>query len=400
MARDIERVERVQQALRREGLDGLVCSVPSHVLMLTGYWPVIGSSIALITRGGRIGLLVPEDEQDLAALGWADELRTFSTGSLDRRTTLVQSVQGPLGELVRDLVTGIGTIGYESGPLSVPVSYAGMQLYGEAIRGLVVSGGAGVSLRAADDLLKQLSAVKTAYEVERVERACRDAEVAFRTGVEDLQAGLLEPEAAGLFRFPLGTNDADPFERAEGFVYVMSGPNAARAYASFQRSRASRTLETGDLVLVHCNSAVDGYWTDITRTYCMGPPDEQQQRMYRAVMEARSAALEAIRPGVTGAEVDRAAREVMEAHGFGHEFKHPTGHGVGFTAIDHQAPPVLHPESEDRLVEGMVFNVEPGIYIEGYGGMRHCDMVLVTGEGARVMTPFHTTVEELTVLEG
>jgi Xaa-Pro aminopeptidase/Xaa-Pro dipeptidase len=176
----------------------------------------------------------------------------------------------------------------------------------------------------------------------------------------------------------------------------MSGPNAACAYAAYQQSRA-RKLQTGDLVLIHCNSYADGYWTDITRTYCLGGPDERQRAMYRAMFDARAAALAAIHPGVRAAEVDRAARAAIASHGFGNAFKHPTGHGVGFAAIDHNAPPRLHPKSEDMLKEGMVFNVEPGIYVEGYGGMRHCDMVVVTADGALVLTPFQTDIAELIV---
>jgi Xaa-Pro aminopeptidase len=112
------------------------------------------------------------------------------------------------------------------------------------------------------------------------------------------------------------------------------------------------------------------------------------------VFAARAAALSAIRPGATGAEVDRAARSVLAERGYGPEFKHPTGHGVGFAAIDHNARPRLHPKSPDVLEPGMVFNVEPGLYFED-GGMRHCDMVAVTDNGAELLTPFLCDIEEL-----
>jgi Xaa-Pro aminopeptidase len=156
-------------------------------------------------------------------------------------------------------------------------------------------------------------------------------------------------------------------------------------------------LSKGDLALIHVNSNLRGYWTDITRTYFLGEPDERASAMYNAILAARKAALESIRPGVRAADVDKAARTVMTEHGFGKEFRHPTGHGVGFVAIDHNALPRIHPQSPDVLETGMVFNVEPGIYIEGYGGMRHCDVVAVTETGYEVLTPFHSTVEELTL---
>ena len=94
---------------------------------------------------------------------------------------------------------------------------------------------------------------------------------------------------------------------------------------------------------------------------------------------------------MNAADVDAAARDVLKMRGFGPQFKHSTGHGVGFSAIDANAKPRLHPKSEDTLEAGMVFNVEPAIYFEGYGGMRHCDMVAVTDSGAEVLTPFQSS---------
>src|SRR5262245_19692764 len=110
----------------------------------------------------------------------------------------------------------------------------------------------------------------------------------------------------------------------------------------------------GDFVLTHCNSHLDGYWTDITRTYCMGEPSGRQQKMYTAVFEARQAALAAVRPGAKAADVDHAGRDVMRPHGFANDFKHPTGHGVGFAAIDHNALARLRSAIRGPLETGMV----------------------------------------------
>jgi Xaa-Pro dipeptidase len=174
----------------------------------------------------------------------------------------------------------------------------------------------------------------------------------------------------------------------------MSGANAALASGAYAHSRAKR-IEPGDLVLIHLNSYADGYWTDITRTYSIGKPDERRQEMYDAVFSARQAALRAIHTGVKAAAVDTAARDVLEARGFGPQFKHSTGHGVGFSAITAYAKPRLHPKSDEVLEIGMVFNVEPAIYIDGYGGLRHCDMVAVTEAGAELLTPFQCGIDDL-----
>jgi Xaa-Pro aminopeptidase len=207
-----------------------------------------------------------------------------------------------------------------------------------------------------------------------------------------------EAEAAGNFRWRLMAGEPHLLDsgRIDGFFYCMSGANGAEARRAHQRSRA-KMIQSGDLVVCHCNSYVDGYWTDITRTYCMGSPNDKQRKMYEAVGAVREIVLGAIRPGVRAAEVDHAARQTMGALGFGEAFSTPLGHGVGFGAIDHTARPVLHPASEDVLEEGQVFNVEPGIYLEGEagkGGMRHCDLVAVTRQGVEQLTPFHTEMRE------
>jgi Xaa-Pro dipeptidase len=98
---------------------------------------------------------------------------------------------------------------------------------------------------------------------------------------------------------------------------------------------------------------------------------------------------------VRAADVDRAARDVLEDRGLGARFKHPAGHGVGFHAIDHNARPRLHPESDDVLEPGLTFNLEPAVYLDGECGLRHCDMVAVTADGHEVLTPFQTTIDQL-----
>lgn len=198
-----------------------------------------------------------------------------------------------------------------------------------------------------------------------------------------------------LFVDGLGRDDVS---RAGGFAWCMSGPNSALAGVAFARTR-NRALAAGDLVLIHCNSYVDGYWTDITRTYCLGKPDEQQRAMFEAIFAARDAALDALRPGASAAEVDAAAREVLEEKGFGDRFTHGLGHNVGFSAISSEFPPRLHPASSDRMEAGMTFNVEPSIYIEDYGGIRHCDVVTLRDGGPEVLTDFQKDLDGLVLAD-
>lgn len=396
---DSERIERIQQALGKAGLNALVCALPTNVLMLSGYWPVVGTSLAVATRDGQVALIVPEDEEELAHTGWADKVVTFKGGSLKELEGVIEVVSVRLAEVLTELkITRGSVLGFESGPIFEPASYASMHLYGAAIHELLHMAARSVTLMPARELLTELRSTLTEGELHRLRAACRIAEGAFMEGTHRIRHGLRETEVAAIFRSPLCTKgpSLEGITRTDGFTFCMSGPNSAQASAAYQLSR-SRKISKGDFVLVHCNSYADGYWTDITRTFTVGEADERKREMYEAVFAARSEALKTIRPRVKASEVDCAARAVLAGRGFGEGFRHGLGHGVGFAAINHNAPPRLHPVSDDVLEVGMVFNIEPAIYMDGYGGLRHCDMVAVTKEGVEILTPFQSTLEQLIV---
>jgi Xaa-Pro aminopeptidase len=240
--------------------------------------------------------------------------------------------------------------------------------------------------------------IKTPAETEHIRTACRIAEQAFQKGSRLLQSGMTEAEAAAACRIALSSclGDFDLIGRCDGFMQCISGVNSEKAFGPYPRSR-SRKLEPGDSVILRCHSHADGYWADITRTYHMGPMNESKQRMFCAVFAARDAALAAMRPGVRAAEIDRAARDVMESVDLGHAFKHPAGHGAGFGAADLAARPRLHPKSDDVLEVGMVLKIEPGVYVENSIGIREADMVAITEDGADVLSRFHWSLDQLTL---
>jgi Xaa-Pro aminopeptidase len=241
---------------------------------------------------------------------------------------------------------------------------------------------------ACDDLVDEMKAGKTAEELRLIEQACRVAAAGFAKAATAIQAGRRETEIAAALQSAFDTAPAaEAFERSYGYFFCMSGPNSAKAAGAYARTR-QRVVEEGDLVMIHANTCADGYWTDITRTYTAGEPTTRQKDIHAAIAEARTAGLQAIRPGATGSEVDSATRSIMESHGLGQEFKHSTGHGVGFAAANPNGRPRIHPLSPDVLENGMTFNVEPAAYFDGYGGIRHCDLVAVTDDGARVLTDF------------
>ncbi len=396
MVRDNERVELIRRAFEEAGLDAVVCTLPMNVLLLSGYWPVVGTSLVIATHDGRIIVIAPKGEEEIARNGWADELHTFQPGSLEKTTDSIESIHDPLANAVKTLGIEHGRIGYEDGPISEPASYAAMNLYGMTIVKSELLSSA--TLVPVGEVLAYLRSVKTQHEISRIRIGCRIAERAFLEGANQIRAGLKETDVAAKFRTPLTTfgTGYEGVNRADGFMFYMSGANSAEAHGAYARSR-SREIGRNEFILVHCNSYADGFWTDITRTYCIGELDKQKRRMYDAIFDARRAAIESIHPGIRASDVDRAAREVLRAHGFEREFKHPTGHGVGFAVISHNAMPRIHPMSNDLLEVGMVFNIEPAIYIDGYGGLRHCDMVSVGETVTEVLTPFQLSIEDLII---
>lgn len=394
---DDERVASIRSALEASSLGGLVCALPSNVLLVSGYWPVIGTSCAVVGVRNTV-VVAPRDEYELARAGWADAIVTYDAGSLENLDPVAQDIREPLRTAIDRAGLEGARVGVESGAQHEPSTYVGAFRFGPALGELLRD--QGLTPVPADDALSRLRSRVTSREHDAIARACAIARRAFVAGASALRPGVTEVEAAERFRAPLGvTADPPGVRRAGGFVFAMSGENGANAYGAYARSTSRRMLE-GELVLVHCNSYADGYWTDITRTYCLGEPSERQRALYGAVLSARAAALGSIRPGVRAAAVDAVARDVIASHGFGAQFKHSTGHGVGFAAIDARAHPRLHPASTDVLSAGMVCNVEPAIYIDGYCGLRHCDMIVVTEDGAEVLTPFHERLEELMLRAG
>jgi Xaa-Pro aminopeptidase len=388
-------MELLQSALREQNLDALVVSLPSHVLLLTGYYPVVGVSIAICTRDGEIVLVAPEDEKQFAEQGWAEQVEYFQPVTLDAIDPLEQSVIAPLKRVAMSLKLGSARIGVESGPASEPSSYSAFNCYSLALHDIARDVWPDAELVNAQQVVHRLCAVKTGDELRKIRTACSIAAAAFEGGRKSIAPGISEIELAAAFTGEFATAAASAgIHRQHAFLYCMSGPNSAQAYYAYAHS-TDRKLGRRDWALVHCNSHVGGYWTDITRTYVMGEHTDRHQEMFRAVLEARDAAVAAVRPGVKASAVDSAAREVIEKHGFKDRFKHPTGHGVGFGAIDAHAIPRIHPKSDDVLEPGMVFNIEPAIYREGFGGVRQCEMMAVTETGAELLTPFHSGLAEL-----
>ena len=206
MKRDGERMRRIRTALEEKGIDAFVCALPSNVLLLSGYWPVVGPSIVVATRDGKIILIVPKDEKSLAENGWADDVITFSHGSLEKITNAIDNLQAPLIETITRLnLFSEGVLACEDKAEFQPASYAAMYFPDLTFQRLLQETFPQTRIVSADKILSEFRAQLTPDEVERVRAACGIAERAFVHGAEQLREGLKEIDVAHLFRAPLTT---------------------------------------------------------------------------------------------------------------------------------------------------------------------------------------------------
>lgn len=387
MAIDPQRRTAIIEALQETQLQAVASVSPQEVLLLTGYWPVMGASVALVTRYGDACAIVPEDELDLALATSNANVSAYQPHSLESLTKCSEALIGPLQHLAARLHLSDGKIGTNLRDSLQPASYQATNHFRGSIPQIFGMAFPGVPVVSADCVLDRLRSVKTATEMDHIRRASELAASAFAGAERAIAPGRREDEVTADIGAAFARIARDGFERGDGFFFCMSGPNSAKAAGAYARTRR-RVIEEGDLVMIHANTVGDGFWTDITRTFVAGTPSGQQQEMREAIEEARTAALAAIAPGVEAKVVDKAARDTLAKEGFGSEFKHATGHGVGFAAANPDALPRIHPRSTDVLTAGMTFNIEPAIYIDGVGGMRHCDVVACTESGAEVLTDF------------
>ena len=390
-----DRENMLDQLLQSFALDALICSLPDNVLLLTKYWPVTGNTLAVFCRGTEVGLLVPQDEQSFVSKNSTTKIIYYQPGSLDALSNEVNSAEQGLRHLLELLSFDGKNIGVDCGAQSVPSPYLSVKLFGNSLQTMIEQVIPESKVTSASDLLAEAKSMVTLDELQILRRACSIAQTAFLLGIASIDCGVPEFDIANNFRRSLSKGVEDTL-RTDGFAFCMSGSNSALAYRAFANS-TEKLLAAGELVMIHCNSYCGGFWTDITRTYCLGKPSLQIQKMRAAMMRARFATLESIRPGIFACEIDKVARDSLDKDGFGKYFKHATGHGVGFSACDASARPRIHPLSPDRIEEGSVFNIEPAIYIDSVGGMRHCDMVYVTSNGAELLTDFQVGDQDFIV---
>jgi Xaa-Pro aminopeptidase len=234
----------------------------------------------------------------------------------------------------------------------------------------------GLELEPRRGVVESLRSVKEPEELDLIRQATEVTNKAYELLVEEQFSGRTEKELA--WRMEELFHDCG----ADGIAFpvdIAAGPTAASPHAV----PGERVVHEGDLVLVDAGAVVDGYCSDCTRTYAVGDVSDSLREVYELVREAQQAGLDAVRPGVSGRDADAAARAVIADAGYGENFGHGLGHGLGL--LVHEAP-ALRPESDEVLAAGQVVTVEPGIYLSRVAGVRIEDLVVVTDDGAEVLT--------------
>jgi Xaa-Pro aminopeptidase len=242
------------------------------------------------------------------------------------------------------------------------------------------------SLVSTDGLVERLRLVKDAHEIDMLRRGATLLSSVAREVISDIKPGLTEQEFAAKIDWRIKSSG---FERCSFETIVASGPNSALPHAH----AGTRVMEGGDLVVLDFGGVYGGYCVDLTRTVALGEPDAEMRRVYDAVLEAQKAAIAAVKPAVRAGDIDAAARHALGRHELAEAFGHSTGHGLG---VEIHETPRIGPRREatadapappDEAIEpGMVFTIEPGAYVPGWGGVRIEDDVLVTSDGVEVLT--------------
>ena len=346
------RMRRVVDSAVEKGLAGVIVTPGPDLIWLTGYRPTA------ITERLTMLVLSPDSEPTLLVpiLERPDAEAAHGAGSV----SLVDWTDGtdPY-EAARPLLRPDGQFGISDSAWAMHLLGLQRVLPGSSYRSLTEG-------------LPMMRAVKDENELMRLAAAGAAADSAYGEIVQRGFAGRRETEVASDLADLLRSFGHEQVD----FTVVGSGPNGAKPH----HEAGERVIEPGDAVVLDFGGLRYGYGSDTTRTVCVGEPSPQIREVHEIVRLAQRAGVDAVRPGVSCQEIDRAARRVITDAGYGEQFIHRTGHGIGLTTHE---PPYMVEGEEQALVPGMCFSVEPGIYLAGDFGVRIEDIVTVTADGCR-----------------
>ncbi len=354
------RFDKLNASLRTSDLDAVILNPSPTLKYLTGlsFHLMERPVVLFFARDQTPAIVLPELElQKTASLPYA--LQVFAYG---------ENPSG-WGEVFRKAVQALGLDGKRIGVEPRNLRLLEFQY--------VSSAAPAAEFPDAGGALAGLRLRKEPAEVEAMRKAVKIAQSALEATIPLIKMGMTEKELSAELVMQLlrhGSEPEMPFS-----PIVSAGPNSANPHAS----PTERRLQAGDLLVVDWGAAYEGYISDLTRTFAVGEVDAEYQKIHKVVQEANAAGRAAARAGVPCAEVDKAAREVIEKAGYGKYFTHRTGHGIG---MEGHEEPYMRGDNMQMLETGMAFTVEPGIYLPGRNGVRIEDNVVVTASGADVLS--------------
>ncbi|MDH4100319.1 MAG: Xaa-Pro peptidase family protein [Nitrospirota bacterium] len=346
------RINRVREKIATQGLDAALITTPENVRYLSGF---TGSSGFVLVSSATAFFITDFRYKSQAAQ------ETHGLEVVILKKTLVDEVARIAGE------TGLKRVGLEAKNVTLD------------LHDRVIAAMPDAELIAVIDLVEEFRIVKDAGELDKMREAIRRAESSLTALLPRLKPGLPEREFALMLEEEVRRAGARkiPFD-----TIVASGLRGALPHGV----ASDKKLESGEMITIDFGAEAGGYFSDMTRTVFLGSsPTAKQQEIHDTVRKAQDAAIAAVKPGVPMVDIDAAARKVIVDAGYGDYFGHGTGHGVGL-AVHEQ--PNASPQGKGEAREGMVFTIEPGIYIPDLGGVRIEEMVLVTATGCEVLTSF------------
>ncbi len=350
------RVDRLRAALGENEIDAMLVSSPENRRYLSGF------------TGSAGYLLISEEGQVLVTdFRYTEQAEKQAPGYRVERMTAGQGWKW-LPELAHE--AGLERVGFEASDVSVATHSAFRKAICEHEEST------GLDLVETSELVDKMRAVKDRDELDILTKAVEVTDVALETVAARVEPGITEGEVAWELEKSMRE------QGAEGLAFetiVAAGPNGALPHHLADET----PLEEGQAVVIDMGAKYDGYCADLTRTIVVGEPDEKFAGVYNKVLEAQIEAEEQVRPGMTGQEVDAISRDIIADAGYGDNFGHSLGHGVGLAVHEY---PRVGPTGEDAIEDGMVFTIEPGIYLSGWGGVRIEDIVVMENGRARVLS--------------
>ena len=353
----------IREALDALSLDALIVTPSTNIRYLSNH---AGSAGILVITRDALHLLIDFRYREAVHARQASAEACPQLRVHDVPASYEEALIGCLADI------GVATVGFEAAHVTV----ARHAWWEETIAARSLD----ITLRSTERVVEEARIVKDEFEIATMRDAAARLSSVMPSVLAAARAGETEQRIAAVIESAM--RDAG-YERMAFDTIVASGPHSAMPHYR----AGARALTRGDLLVLDFGGVLDGYCCDLTRTVSIGAPSPEARRVYDAVRDAHAAAVAAVRPGIEASAVDAAARTVLSDRGLGDAFGHGTGHGLGLDI--HEEPRVGKPRADlpsVTLAPGMVFTIEPGAYLAGFGGVRIEDDVLVTETGGELLT--------------